>query len=133
MQLEFKQEPVDNSFRTGFHSNAWIAAEPNQPGVQRRRELQLSGVRGCWVLLHLLGLNIFEDLKRAFISFPFMIPFRASFPIPCFMQHKGRRGGVGLFPEQLKASQELWALCSTEEGNIYFGLESYCFNYLVIS
>jgi len=77
MQLEFKQEPVDNSFRTGFHSNAWIAAEPNQPGVQRRRELQLSGVRGCWVLLHLLGLNIFEDLKRAFISFPFMIPFRA--------------------------------------------------------
>ena len=78
MQLEFKREPVDNSDRTGFHSNAWMAAEPDQPpGVQRRRELHLSGVRGCWVLLHFLGLNIFEDLKRAFISFPFMIPFGA--------------------------------------------------------
>lgn len=47
--------------------------------------------------------------------------------------HRVRRQ-VSAYPqEQLKATQELWALCSMEEENIYFGLESYCFNYLVIS
>lgn len=44
-----------------------------------------------------------------------------------------REGEVSAYSqEQLKASQELWALCSMKEENIYFGLESYCFNYLVI-
>ena len=64
--------------RAFIPTRGWLQNQTSQPpGVQTRWELQLSGVRGCWFLLHLLGLNIFEDLKRAFISFPFMIPFGA--------------------------------------------------------
>lgn len=77
------------------------------------------------------GLNILRIFfkKHAFLSclwFPLDSTF-LSF-LSC-LQQAGRRGMSAYSQEQLKASQELWALCSMEEENIYFGLESYCFNY----
>lgn len=70
---------------------------------ERTRAPTLWG-QGLLVFVAFSGVKYFEDLKRASISFLFMIPFRSYlFPLPCFMQHKGRRGGVGLFPRTAKS------------------------------
>lgn len=102
--------------------------------TERTRALTVWSQR-CWILFALFWVTYFENFfKRAFLSSLFMIPIGLYlFSFPCFIQQKGRRGVISLFPRTAKTSQELRVLCSMEEENIYFGLESYCFNYPVIS
>lgn len=81
-----------------------------------------------------LGLNILRTYKK---STPFFCVYDSHWMeaifLPCLLQPSEGEEVPAYSQEQLKASQELWALCSVEEENIYFGLESYCFNYQVIS
>jgi hypothetical protein len=66
--------------------------------------------------------KIREIFERAFLSFSV---YDSHWMVPSHATHSWSEGAGASAdpPEQLKASQKLWALCAMKEGNIYFGPE----------